>query len=65
MEVKNSALLNFVQQGLEVAKAIPKYFSKFSNKIFTNHQHLVLVVLKQKLRTTWRDLILEFRAQNY
>ncbi len=56
MTVKNSTLLNFIQQGIDVAKAIPEYFSKFSNKIFSNHQHLVLVVLKQKLRTTWRGL---------
>lgn len=57
MDVKNSRILKFIEQGLEVAKAIPKYFSQFSNKIYTNHQHLVLVVLKQKLRTTWRELI--------
>lgn len=57
MEVNNSKYLKFIQQGLEVAKAIPKYFSKYSNKIFTNQQHLVLVVLKQKLKTTWRNLL--------
>lgn len=57
MFVEESVLLNFVEQGLEVSKAIPEYFSKYSNKIYTNHQHIVLVVLKQKLRTTWRDLI--------
>ena len=57
MEVNNSEYLKFIQQGLEVAKAIPKYFSKYSNKIFTNRQHLVLVVLKQKLKTTWRSLL--------
>lgn len=57
MTIKNSTLINFIKQGLDVAEAIPKYFSKYSNKIFTNHQHLVLVVLKQKLRTTWRELI--------
>ena len=57
MVVEESTLLSFIEQGLEVAKAIPEYFSKYSNKIYTNHQHIVLVVLKQKLRTTWRDLI--------
>ena len=56
MVVEESVLLNFIKQGLEVAKTIPEYFSKYSNKIYTNHQHTVLVVLKQKLRTTWRDL---------
>ena len=57
MVVEESVLLNFIKQGLEVAKVIPEYFSKYSNKIYTNQQHIVLVVLKQKLRTTWRDLV--------
>ena len=57
MNIEESVLLNFIEQGFEVAKAIPEYFSKYSNKIYTNHQHMVLVVLKQKLRTTWRDLV--------
>ena len=54
---KNSYYLKFINQALEIAKAIPKYFSKFSKKIFNNHQKLILLVLKQKLRTTYRDLI--------
>ena len=57
MNVIESKLLKFIEEGLEVAKAIPEYFSKYSNKIYTNYQHIVLVVLKQKLRTTWRDLV--------
>ena len=57
MRVKESKLLKFIEWGFKVAKAIPLYFSKYSNRIYTNHQHIVLVVLKQKLRTTWRDLI--------
>lgn len=56
--VNNGSLyLNFVRQGLEIANAIPEYFSKFSNKIFSNRQKIVLIVLKQKLRTTYRDLV--------
>jgi len=57
MGIKESKLLKFIECGFEVSKAIPLYFSKYANKIYTNHQHIVLVVLKQKLRTTWRDLI--------
>jgi hypothetical protein len=54
---KDSKYLKFVDKGLELAKQIPRYFSKFSNKIFCNHQKIILLVLKQKLRTTYRDLV--------
>jgi len=57
MRVKESKYLKFIDEALELAKAIPRYFSKYSNKIFCNHQKMVLLVLKQKLRTTYEDLI--------
>lgn len=57
MDKKDSKYLKFVDKALELCKNIPRYFSKFSNKIFCNHQKIVLLVLKQKLRTTYRDLI--------
>ena len=57
MECKTSKFLNFIDEGLELAKKIPRYFSKFSNRIYCNHQHVVLLVLKQKLATTYRELI--------
>ena len=58
MEInKDSKYIKFVNNGLELAKDIPRYFSKFSNKIFCNHQKIILLVLKQKLRTTYRDLV--------
>lgn len=52
-----SKYLNFINQALELCKEIPRYFSKFSNKVFCNHQKITLLVLKQRLRTTYRDLI--------
>ena len=30
--------LKFVDSALEIAKKIPKYFSKYSNHIYCNHQ---------------------------
>jgi hypothetical protein len=53
----DSKYLKFIDCALELCKEIPKYFSKFSNKIFCNHQKITLLVLKQRLRTTYRDLI--------
>jgi hypothetical protein len=57
MKCKNSEYLKFIDEAMELTKTIPRYFSKFSNKIFCNQQKIILLVLKQKLRTTYRDLI--------
>lgn len=57
MDKKESKYLSFIDKALELCKEIPRYFSKFSNKIFCNHQKIILLVLKQKLRTTYRDLV--------
>lgn len=54
---KNSSYLKFIDEASELVESIPKRFSKFSNKIFDNHQLVILLVLKQKLRTTYRGLI--------
>ena len=54
---KESKYLSFIDKALELCNRIPRYFSKFSNKIFCNHQKLVLLILKQKLRTTYRELV--------
>ena len=49
--------LKFVDEALELAKDIPKYFSKYSNKIYCNHQKLAIVVLMQRLKMTSREII--------
>lgn len=53
----NSKYIKFIDGALEICKGIPRYFSKFSNRIYCNHQHIILLVLKQKLRTTYEELI--------
>jgi len=57
MRKEESEYLRFIDKALELCKDIPRYFSKFSNKVYCNHQKIVLLVLKQKLRTTYRDLV--------
>ncbi len=49
--------LNFIDSALELAKKIPRYFSKYSNKIYCNHQKLAIYVLMQKLRFTSREIV--------
>lgn len=64
MEKKESQYLRFIDKALELCKDVPRYFSKFSNKIFCNHQKIILLVLKQKLRTTYRDLVEFLKISN-
>src|SRR3989344_9561061 len=54
--------LNFVGEALELAKKIPRYFSKFSNKIYCNHQKLVIAFLMQKLKLTTRNVVSFLRS---
>ena len=53
----DNSYLKFIDSALELAKDIPKYFSRFSNKLFSNQQKIVLLVLKQKLKATYRSLV--------
>jgi len=64
MEKKDSKYLRFIDKALEFCKEIPRYSSKFSNKIFCNHQKIILLILKQKLRTTYRDLVEILKISN-
>ena len=59
-----SDYLKFIDDALELAKKIPKYFSKFSNKIYCNHQKLAIYVLMQKFRTTTRGIVSILKASS-
>ena len=54
--------LKFVSEALELAKKIPRYFSRFSNKIYCNHQKLTIYVLMQKLKLTTRGIVSFLRS---
>lgn len=54
--------LKFMGEALELAKKIPRYFSKFSNHIYCNHQKFTIYILMQKLRLTTRGVISFLRA---
>ena len=56
--------LKFIDNALEIAKKIPKYFSKYSNKIYCNHQKLAIIVLMQKLKLTSRGIVSWLRCNS-
>lgn len=56
--------LKFIDDALELAKTLPKYFSKFSNKIYCNHQKLAIYILMQKFKTTIRGIVSILRASS-
>jgi len=64
MRKEYSDYLKFIDDALEVAKSIPRYFSKFSNKIYCNHQKMAIFVLMQRLKTTTRGIISMLRASS-
>lgn len=56
--------LKFIDSALELAKKIPRYFSKFSNKIYCNHQKFAIYILMQKFKTTTRGIVSILRASS-
>jgi len=49
--------LKFIEEGLQLAQQLPRYFSTFSKKKYDNQQKTVLLVFKQKLKTTFRGIV--------
>ena len=49
--------LKFFEMAIEEAKVIPKYFSKYSNKIYCNHQKMSIYLFMRKLKLTTRGVI--------
>ncbi len=56
--------LKFIEDALGMAKAIPRYFSKFSNKIYCNHQKFAIYVLMQKFKTSTRGVVSILKASS-
>ena len=53
-----SRLLQFVERALVLARrAVARFSTRYSRKRFTLRQHVVLLCLKVKKTTTYRDLV--------
>lgn len=54
---KHNSYLKFIDEALEAAKSIPRYFSKFSKKMYCNHQKFAIYILMQNLKMTTRGIV--------
>jgi len=58
---KISELKTFLVSARKLINKIPKFNSKFSNKIYDNHQKMIILVFRQKMRMTYRGVVKFFR----
>jgi len=58
---KRSELKTFLVSARKLMNKIPKFNSKFSNKIYDNHQKLIILIFRQKMRMTYRGIVKLFR----
>jgi len=58
---KRSELKMFLVSARKLINTIPKFNSKFSNKIYDNHQKMIILVFRQKMRMTYRGIIKFFQ----
>lgn len=55
--IKKPELISFIELAKGKLEDTPKYNSKFSNKIYDNHQKIIMLLIKCKLKLTYRGLI--------
>lgn len=58
---KISELKTFLVSARKLINRIPKFSSKFSNKIYDNHQKMIILIFRQKMRMTYRGIVKFFR----
>jgi len=58
---KQSELYKFLASARNLVSKIPKYNSKFSNKIYDNHQKMIILVFRQKMKMTYRGIVRFFK----
>jgi len=56
--------LSFIDITCEITKRLPNYSSKFSNRIFTQRQLMILYILKQKSKLSYEEFIDDFRVRD-
>ena len=56
-----SDLKTFLVSARKLINKIPKFNSKFSNKIYDNHQKMIILIFRQKMKMTYRGIVRFFR----
>ena len=54
---KSSELITFLVSARKLISKIPMFSSKFSNKIYDNHQKMIILIFRQKMRMTYRGIV--------
>ncbi len=54
---KISELKTFLVSAKKLINKLPKFNSKFSNKIYDNHQKRIILIFRQKMRMTYRGIV--------
>jgi len=58
---KISELKRFLVSARKLINKLPRFNSKFSNKIYDNHQKMIILIFRQKMRMTYRGIVKFFR----
>jgi IS5 family transposase len=58
---RRSELKIFLVSARKLISKIPRFNSKFSNKIYDNHQKMIILIFRQKMRMTYRGIVKFFR----
>ena len=56
-----SRLKTFLVSARKLITKIPRFNSKFSNRIYDNHQKMIILIFRQKMRMTYRGIVRFFR----
>ena len=63
MEIKNSTYITFIEIAMELVSVIRPYSNKYSKKKFTQQQLFILLILKQKLKISYNELIEDMKTR--
>jgi hypothetical protein len=58
---KEPVLKRFLVSARKLISKIPMFSSRFSNKIYDDHQKMIILVFRQKMRMTYRGIVRFFR----
>ncbi|MEK7841217.1 MAG: IS5 family transposase [Deltaproteobacteria bacterium] len=63
MFIENSTYLLFINIAMEIVSLIKPYSSRYSKKTFTQQQLFILLILRQKLKLSYRELIEDMKTR--